>query len=162
MGHWGRKTRTKGSRSHPGVMVYLCCQGDAMSTGCSFNPKHFTDMIKATEGERRTGYVETMPVESGSSSPKNQNLHYPGIYALDCEMCSTTMGNELTRVTVINLRGKTVYESMVLPNNEIIDYNTRFSGITSDHKKVVDTCVVFPHKMGPPYKKSLRQLSLEY
>ena len=50
-------------------------------------------------------------------------MDYPGIFALDCEMCSTTMGNELTRVTVINLRGKTVYESMVLPNNEIIDYN---------------------------------------
>ena len=200
--HWGRKTRTKGSRAHPGITVYLCCQGDSMSSGCSFNPKHFTDMISATEGTRRTGYVETMPIESTQASPNDIN-YYPGIYALDCEMCSTTMGNELTRVTVINLRGQTVYESMVLPANEIIDYNTRFSGITSDdligvttklrdvqavllskfsnetilighslesdlkalkiaHKKVVDTCVVFPHKMGPPYKMSLRQLSLEY
>ena len=194
--HWGRKARTKGSRAHPGITVYLCCQGDSMSTGCSFNPKHFTDMISATEGTTRTGYVETMPMDSTESS-------YPGIYALDCEMCSTTMGNELTRVTVINLRGQTVYESMVLPANEIIDYNTRFSGITSEqldgvttklrdvqavllskfssetilighslesdlkalkiaHKKVVDTVIVYPHKMGPPYKMSLRQLSLEY
>jgi RNA exonuclease 1 len=41
-------------------------------------------------------------------------------------MCSTTIGNELTRVTVIDYSGKTVYETLVKPENEIIDYNTRW------------------------------------
>ena len=126
--HWGRRARTKGSRSHPSIMAYLCCQEDSMSEGCSINPKHFTDMISAIEGSHRTGYVETMPATNSpeiTSSPIEESTYYPGVFALDCEMCSTTIGHELTRVTVVNLRGQTVYETMVLPSNEIIDYNTR-------------------------------------
>ena len=75
--------------------------------------------------DTRLGFVSTMPppVSSGDGG---------GVFALDCEMCSTTFGNELTRVTVVNVRGQTVYESLVMPDNPIIDYNTRFSGITHE------------------------------
>lgn len=48
-----------------------------------------------------------------------------GVYALDCEMCYTTQGLELTRVTVINEDCNTIYETLVMPENPIIDYNTR-------------------------------------
>ena len=29
------------------------------------------------------------------------------------------------------------------------------------HSRVVDTAIVFPHKMGPPYKRALRTLAVE-
>lgn len=48
-----------------------------------------------------------------------------GVYALDCEMCYTTQGLELTRVTVIDEDYKVIYETLVKPQNAIIDYNTR-------------------------------------
>lgn len=52
------------------------------------------------------------------------------MFGLDCEMCMTCAGSELTRVSVVNEKHETVYESLVKPHNEIVDYVTRYSGIT--------------------------------
>ena len=46
-------------------------------------------------------------------------------FFIDCEMCYTTFGSELARVTVIDCKNKPVYETLVLPDNPIIDYNSR-------------------------------------
>lgn len=43
--------------------------------------------------------------------------------------CYTTIGLELTRVSIINHKIECVYESFVKPENPILDYNTKFSGI---------------------------------
>ncbi|XP_023946138.2 RNA exonuclease 5 [Bicyclus anynana] len=52
------------------------------------------------------------------------------MFGLDCEMCLTDAGSELTRVSIVNEKHKTIYESLVKPYNKIVDYLTRFSGIT--------------------------------
>ncbi len=35
----------------------------------------------------------------------------------------------MTRVTVVNTKLKTIYETLVKPSNPILDYNSKFSGI---------------------------------
>lgn len=37
----------------------------------------------------------------------------------------------LAQVTVVGVDGRLVYESLVTPETEIIDFNTRFSGIAA-------------------------------
>ena len=47
------------------------------------------------------------------------------VWAMDCEMVNTTLGSELVRVTLLDHAGNTAYESLVMPPNKILDYNTR-------------------------------------
>ncbi|MEQ2177382.1 hypothetical protein GOODEAATRI_002962 [Goodea atripinnis] len=44
-------------------------------------------------------------------------------------------GLELSRVTVINSNLQVIYDTFVRPDNEVIDYNTRFSGISEEDVK---------------------------
>ena len=37
----------------------------------------------------------------------------------------------MLQVTVVGIDGRLVYESLVYPEHDIIDFNTRFSGITA-------------------------------
>lgn len=109
---------------------YSCCKGDSSSGGCSSNQYH----VHRGELELANyeGYVET------KDKPElDKNKH--GIYALDCEMCYTTHGLELTRVTVINHKYDVVYERLVKPDRPILDYNTKFSGIREGDLDKVET-----------------------
>lgn len=48
---------------------------------------------------------------------------------------------ELTRVSVINYEMELVYETMVRPDNPILDYNTKFSGISESDLVGVKTTI---------------------
>ncbi|XP_005109233.1 uncharacterized exonuclease C637.09 [Aplysia californica] len=55
------------------------------------------------------------------------------LLALDCEMCLTTARrNELTRVSIVSETGEVIYDSLVKPYRQIINYLTRYSGITKE------------------------------
>ncbi|KAH8305214.1 hypothetical protein KR018_003402 [Drosophila ironensis] len=60
------------------------------------------------------------------------------MYGVDCEMCRTVAGvNELTRISIVDEQYRTVYETLVMPDNRITDYLTQYSGITEDIMKKV-------------------------
>ncbi|KNH06382.1 small RNA degrading nuclease 5-like protein [Perkinsela sp. CCAP 1560/4] len=64
---------------------------------------------------------------------KSKALGGLSVVAVDCEMCLTQAGKELARVSLVDaITNKTLFDSFVQPENEIIDYLTPFSGITEE------------------------------
>ncbi|XP_073814969.1 uncharacterized protein [Musca autumnalis] len=174
---------------------HRCCQQPAGTPGCSYANYHVSDFVDA---DNLIGFITTIDKDDPDYVPTKKD-----IYALDCEMCYTTHGVELTRVTVVDINCRTVYDALVKPDNKIVDYNTVYSGITEQmlanetrtlrdvqailmsmfnsqtilighslesdlkalkliHNVVVDTSVLFPHKLGPPKKRALKTLCIEH
>ena len=140
---------------------------------------------------------------NGSNGNDNSNetkSEYLKLCSIDCEMCFTEVGLELTRVTVVCPFKGIVLDEFVKPTNVIIDYNTTYSGIGEEdlldvtttindvyfklsimidpdtiiighstdsdlkalkliHTNIIDTAALYPHKLGLPYKNSLRYLA---
>lgn len=193
--HWGKLRNVRFNKIVE--QKYTCCGGGCASEGCEVG-KHVYDGDYVGNGTNLAGYVETTSHKSGKAARTASN-----IFAIDCEMCYTTRGLELTRVSVVDKDMNDVYETLVKPDAPILDYNTRWSGLTEEslrdcrkslrqvqcellelfnsdtilmghslesdfkalkliHRNVIDTSVVFPHKMGPPLKRALRNLMSEY
>nr|XP_051703843.1 RNA exonuclease 5 isoform X3 [Oryctolagus cuniculus] len=71
-----------------------------------------------------------VPTKCDGSVTENSPL-----FGLDCEMCLTSKGRELTRVSLVAEGGACLMDELVKPDNKILDYLTRFSGIT---KKILN------------------------
>ncbi|CAM9481129.1 unnamed protein product, partial [Hapterophycus canaliculatus] len=87
------------------------------------------------------GYVQTQTLLSGTGMSEEGGAAAEGVrvFGLDCEMCMTEAGLELTRVTLVDEKHEVVLDELVKPDNHIVDYVTRYSGITPQLLEKVDT-----------------------
>ncbi|XP_028620070.1 RNA exonuclease 5 isoform X2 [Grammomys surdaster] len=61
------------------------------------------------------------------------------LFGLDCEVCLTSMGKELTRISLVAEGGHCLMDELVKPDFKILDYLTSFSGVTKESLNPVTT-----------------------
>lgn len=61
------------------------------------------------------------------------------VASVDCEMCETAVGVELTRVSLLAHDGSLLLDTLVRPAAEIVDYRTQYSGISEQMLSGVTT-----------------------
>ncbi|KAL5358236.1 hypothetical protein BJX96DRAFT_182794 [Aspergillus floccosus] len=122
---WPPRKRTDqvtGSRE-----AYFSCCNEPMGTsaGCTKSPTH---VFKVSEAKRLGTILqfETTPAQPGKGPQ-------PPV-CFDCEMGYTTLGLELIRLTAVSWpEGKKLLDVLVRPVGEVLDLNSRFSGVFPEH-----------------------------
>ena len=117
----GYPTKVEECRYHRQPMViggtHTCCYS---LSPCEIAPSH--TVRNAGHPDETSGFIRLAP-------PKiSTNNHQ--VFAIDCEMVSTTIGFELARLTIVDIGGNIVLDEFVKPRHRILDHNTPYSGIT--------------------------------
>lgn len=111
---------------------FPCCNGNFMSEGCVTWQYHVS---------AESFLHDVVFVKSRSKRHLNE-VTACTMYSLDCEMLYTTAGMEVAKVGIVGVDGLTVFESYVLPQNQILDYNTVYSGVTEKDLMNVTTTLL--------------------
>ncbi|KAF9091719.1 RNA exonuclease 3 [Mortierella sp. GBA35] len=105
------------------IKYFPCCDAPQGSAGCQDGPHVFKE-DEFIELHCRIPFIEAPKSCLGGNKPHS-------VVAMDCEMCYTTGGFELIRISVVDKMGKVIMDELVKPSHPVLDMNSRFSGITS-------------------------------
>ncbi|KAM8720352.1 hypothetical protein ACLKA7_006403 [Drosophila subpalustris] len=127
--HWGKYHRCYDGNAW--ISRWTCCSAsDESAAGCTRHELHvWTGSVVGVNGPY-SDFVHTRPKNNN-----NHNRNHRAVYALDCEMSYTGRGLDVTKVSLVALNGQLVYEHYVRPDADIVDYNTRYSGVTAKDLK---------------------------
>lgn len=110
--HWGRCQQGR----------YTCCNQQPGARTCATAEHH---VFKTSDPARLASLWQFEETPARSDGRKR------GPVVFDCEMVYTTRGFELVRLTALSWpTKKTLLDILVQPFGEILDLNTRFSGVT--------------------------------
>ena len=118
--HWGRmNAQPKNSGAKP---LYTCCQLEQGQPGCEEKPTH---VFKVSNPPRLASVIQFEPTPLSEEADPCQPVCF------DCEMAYTSYGMELIRLTATAWpSGTPLLDVLVRPRGEVLDLNTRFSGVT--------------------------------
>ncbi|KAI1764114.1 hypothetical protein GGR53DRAFT_333069 [Hypoxylon sp. FL1150] len=105
---------------------YRCCHQNFNdeSGGCTTASTH---VFKTSDPNRLAGLLNF------ATTPPNPDVPTDRAVGFDCEMGYTTYGLELIRMTLVSWPdGEMLLDILVQPYGEILDLNTRYSGVTPD------------------------------
>ncbi|KAI8078275.1 uncharacterized protein B0P05DRAFT_579514 [Gilbertella persicaria] len=110
----------KGNKFKDNMREYYVLSLEEMKKADYPIPPFLDSSVCLPEGWKET-HASTEPLAPGQ--PKR-------IIAVDCEMVLTVRGSALARITLIDEDGSVLLDDMVKPDQPIIDYLTKYSGIT--------------------------------
>lgn len=119
--HSGKPGRRQGADSQ-----WTCCGRTVggFDRGCKKSPTH---VYYVGDNKRLASYFPYI------KTPENPAITTPRALAFDCEMCYTTMGMEVCRLTATAFpTGELVIDALVRPFGEVLDFNSQFSGVTAE------------------------------
>lgn len=128
---------------------YPCCnESIGASSGCTTADSH---VFKVSEVKRLAAILQFEETPDHNNDDKRS---LPPV-CFDCEMGYTTLGLELIRLTAVSWPdGSPVLDILVRPLGEILDFNTRFSGVSAEH-----FANAIPHRTKEPPPKPKRGLN---
>jgi DNA polymerase III epsilon subunit-like protein len=126
--HWARASRNAGSKTDritgQAEMSYPCCNKTQGSEGCTEAETH---VFNVKDARRLATILQFENTPGTNNSGAKQPLSF------DCEMGYTTLGLEVIRVTAVSWPdARPVLDFLVRPYGEVLDLNTRFSGVTNE------------------------------
>lgn len=124
--HWAKPFRTGGSKATRVVgqseAAYPCCNKSQGSEGCSEAPTH---VFNVKDPKRLASILQFEHTPTKSDVQRRRPVSF------DCEMGYTTLGMEVIRLTAVAWpTNELLLDILVRPYGEILDLNTRFSGVT--------------------------------
>ncbi|KAL1960444.1 hypothetical protein VTO42DRAFT_7743 [Malbranchea cinnamomea] len=119
------KQRTDHVVGHKDAYYPCCNEIVGTSTGCTKAEWH---VFKVSEAKRLAAILQFQ------ATPRQLDKGDLPPVCFDCEMGYTTLGLELIRLTAISWpEGKRLLDVLVRPIGEILDLNSRYSGVRPEH-----------------------------
>ena len=162
--HYGKLFRPQREKtdSAPKESTFTCCSQAQGTSGCTQANSH---VFKVSEAKRLASIMPFMKTTTNGPQASAAAVCF------DCEMGYTTFGMELTRLTAVSWPdGRQLIDILVRPLGEVLDLNSRFSGVwprhyeetprygsTAPESKRLEKCLVL---VDSPYKA--RELLLRY